>query len=154
MSDEDETLFAQLKRSLSDRFSDRTRHQHILQPLLWLCGTFGIACVAATVKTTGLVQQEFIGGAAVCLLFTLGAYAYWSAKDPDRLQSERFRLSSRELSIIESRAIITKGGIIEDPLMLVVTENTSVVERVGARELTERIDAGFRLGAAEHSERE
>jgi hypothetical protein len=61
------------------------------------------------VGVVGLIGSPFLpivisGGLwilfGLCVLFTLGAYVYWSAKEPNRLQTERYQLEQKRLLLI------------------------------------------------------
>ncbi len=82
------------------------KHKTIVQPLLWLCGTFGLGCfvLAATVKDPWLEHGLFVVGIVPLALLAF-AYIYFMFRDPDRLHSEEFQLKRRSLSMVE-----TKGG--------------------------------------------
>jgi hypothetical protein len=125
-------LFEEVQKSVGDRLQDRTRHQNILQPLLWLSGTFGGVCAVAATRAEGLLQQELFSMTALCGVVTIAAYIFWAIKDPDRLQTETYRLSNRQLDIYERRGIPSKGGLINDPDLLVVTAGDVLALSAGA----------------------
>ena len=118
----------EFQQTVIDRLHDRTRHQNILNPLLWLSGTFGAVCIFSATRAEGLLQQELFGAGAICAVYTLLANTYWTFKDPDRLQTERYRLSNRQLDIYERRGIPAKGGLIVDPVLLVQSASDSALE--------------------------
>lgn len=84
------------------------KHWTVVQPLLWLCGTFSLGCflISALVKDQWLQRGLFVVGLLPIILFGF-AYIYFMFKDPDRLHSEEFQLKRRSLSIVES-----KGGTV------------------------------------------
>jgi len=84
------------------------KHRTVVQPLLWLCGTFSLGCfiIAAMVKDIWLQRALFGAGVVPILLFVF-SYIYFMFKDPDRLHSEDFQLKRRSLSIVER-----KGGTV------------------------------------------
>jgi len=85
------------------------KHRTVVQPLLWLCGTFSIGCFlisALAVKDLWLQRGLFLVGIVPIVLFVF-SYTYFMFKDPDRLHSEEFQLKRRSLSIVES-----KGGTV------------------------------------------
>ena len=84
------------------------KHRTVVQPLLWLCGTFSLGCflISALFKDLWLQRGVFLVGVVPIVLFVF-AYTYFMFKDPDRLHSEEFQLKRRSLSIVES-----KGGTI------------------------------------------
>ncbi len=109
------------QNTLIDQIAHKTRHQHILQPLLWLCALIGVPLIVAATKSTGLLQQELFGVLVFLVLYVIIANTYWTFKEPDRLQSETFRLNNRQQNFYESqqKEIQTKKGIIDDPEWLV-----------------------------------
>ena len=84
------------------------KHPTVVQPLLWLCGTFSLGCfvLAALVKDVWLQHGLFLVGLVPIALF-LFSYVYFMFVDPDRLHSEEFQLKRRSLSMVES-----KGGTV------------------------------------------
>jgi hypothetical protein len=84
------------------------KHKTVVQPLLWLCGTFSLGCflILLFVKDLWLQRGIFLVGLSPVVLFIF-AYTYFMFKDPDRLHSEEFQLKRRSLGIVES-----KGGTV------------------------------------------
>ena len=98
-----DTLKVLLKEGLAS-----VKHGTVVQPLLWLCGTFSLGCfvIAILAKDGWIEHRLFIIGACPPLL-ALFSYVYFMFRDPDRLHSEEFQLKSRSLSTVES-----KGGTV------------------------------------------
>jgi hypothetical protein len=97
-----------------------------INPLLWLVGlTTPIAFILAAIIEDLLTRLILIGFATVPVLATLAAYAIFMFRDPDRLQSEEYRIRQRALEILYK-----KGGSTE----IVEVANQSVrVETSNAR---------------------
>jgi hypothetical protein len=100
--------------------------RNILAPLLWLCAIVsGPAALGAAFASATLLAVLLILALAPPL-FTLVAYAYWTFKDPDRLQSEQFVLQQRWM---ESQALIgdnrTKEVFDLSPQQNTLTANTA-----------------------------
>lgn len=86
------------------------RVRNVLNPLLWLSAvatpTSFIAAWAAGFDTFAGVLLCFFGGLPV--IATLVAYAGFALRDPDRLQSEEYRLRQRAIQLL-----YRKGGSTE-----------------------------------------
>jgi ABC-type multidrug transport system fused ATPase/permease subunit len=71
-----------------------------VNPLLWLVGMTTVSAVVAILFVGDqLVRLALIGFAAVPVLATLVFYAIFMFRDPDRLQSEEYRIQLRELKL-------------------------------------------------------
>jgi hypothetical protein len=72
-----------------------------INPLLWVVGlTVPLSCVLAFLATDPLVRILFFGFAAVVLVVAFIAYFILLFRDPDRLQSEEYRLRQRALQML------------------------------------------------------
>jgi len=77
-----------------------------INPLLWLVGlTTPIAFILAAVIGDQLVRLLLISFAALPVIVTLIVYVIFMFRDPDRLQSEEYRIRQRALQILYK-----KGG--------------------------------------------
>jgi hypothetical protein len=72
-----------------------------VNPLLWLVGlTTPAAFIFAATIGDQLVRLVLIGFAVVPVLVTLIAYVIFMFRDPDRLQSEEYRIRQQALRIL------------------------------------------------------
>ncbi len=72
-----------------------------INPLLWLVGiTTPLALVLAFLTADPLVRMFLFGFAAVTVAATFVAYFVILFRDPDRLQSEEYRLRQRALQML------------------------------------------------------
>jgi ABC-type bacteriocin/lantibiotic exporter with double-glycine peptidase domain len=77
-----------------------------INPLLWLVGlTTPLALVFAAFIGDQIVRLLLVGFAAVPVIVTLIVYIIFMFRDPDRLQSEEYRIRQRALQIL-----YRKGG--------------------------------------------
>lgn len=72
-----------------------------INPLLWLVGlTTPLAFVLAALVGDQVIRLLLICFAAVPVIVTLVAYVIFMLRDPDRLQSEEYRIRQRALQIL------------------------------------------------------
>jgi hypothetical protein len=91
-----------------------------INPLLWLVGlTTPLAFILTAVIADKLIRIMLISFAAVPVIATLATYVIFMFRDPDRLQSEEYRIRQRALQIL-----YRKGGSTE--IVDVATQATSV----------------------------
>ena len=77
-----------------------------INPLLWLVGlTTPMAFIFVAIIGDQLIRLILLGFAAVPVLVTLIVYLIFMFRDPDRLQSEEYRIRQRALQILYK-----KGG--------------------------------------------
>ena len=77
-----------------------------INPLLWLVGlTTPIAFIFTAIIGDQVIRLALLGFAAVPVLVALIAYVIFMFRDPDRLQSEEYRIRRRALEILYK-----KGG--------------------------------------------
>jgi hypothetical protein len=80
-----------------------------LNPLLWLVGlTTPAAFILAAFIGDQLIRLILLCFAAIPVVATLVAYVIFIFRDPDRLQSEEYRIRQRALQILDK-----KGGSTE-----------------------------------------
>jgi ABC-type bacteriocin/lantibiotic exporter with double-glycine peptidase domain len=80
-----------------------------LNPLLWLVGlTTPAAFILAALIGDQFIRLILLGFAAIPVVATLVAYVIFMFRDPDRLQSEEYRIRQRALQILYK-----KGGSTE-----------------------------------------
>jgi hypothetical protein len=80
-----------------------------INPLLWLVGlTTPLAFVSAAIIGDQLIRLLLISLAALPVIVTLVAYVIFMFRDPDRLQSEEYRIRLRALQMLYK-----KGGSAE-----------------------------------------
>ena len=85
--------------------------QNILSPLLWLCAVCVPAgCIGLLLTPTGPISLLFGALIGLPVLTSLVAFWYFAIKDPNRLQSESYRIQSEQLQIMSKQ-----GGVITDP---------------------------------------
>ena len=88
---------------------ETVRVKTALNPLLWLVGlTTPLALLAASVIPDQAVRLALLAFPALPVIGTLAAYLLLLFRDPDRLQSEDYRLRHTALQIIRR-----KGGATE-----------------------------------------
>ena len=96
--------------------------KNILTSLLWLSGiTFAPSCLAFSLSP--LPQGAVIFGVG-CLpvLFTLWYYVHWAKAEPDRLQTEDYRIRVEAIARIGSSdgkevVLNQAGSLIENPML-------------------------------------
>lgn len=77
-----------------------------INPLLWLVGlTTPLAFILSAIVDDRLIRILLICFAAIPVIATLLAYVIFMFRDPDRLQSEEYRIRQRALQIL-----YRKGG--------------------------------------------
>jgi ABC-type bacteriocin/lantibiotic exporter with double-glycine peptidase domain len=80
-----------------------------INPLLWLVGlTTPLAFITAAIIGDLTVRLILICLAAVPVLVTLVAYIMFMFRDPDRLQSEEYRIRQRALQILYKKGRSTE----------------------------------------------
>jgi hypothetical protein len=80
-----------------------------INPLLWLVGlTTPLAFVLAAIISDQVIRLAFIGFGALLVFATVVIYIIFMYRDPDRLQSEEYRIRQRALQIL-----YRKGGSTE-----------------------------------------
>ena len=94
------------------------RVRSALNPILWLCATVSLPCLAFAVYSSAptwlRIVLVILGGAPIPV--ALGLSMYFAHKDPSRLRSEDYQLRERLLeSIQESQE---KGHLLDDPRSL------------------------------------
>ncbi|WP_250627227.1 hypothetical protein [Pinirhizobacter soli] len=75
------------------------RTRSIVAPLLWLTVALGIICFVCHLQPDEHLRslsRWLFGGSAV---LTGTAYVFWSFKDPDRLQTEPYRIEALNLNL-------------------------------------------------------
>jgi hypothetical protein len=97
-----------------------------INPLLWLVGlTTPLAFILAAFVSDRLIRVILIIFAAVPVLTTLVVYIIFMFRDPDRLQSEEYRIRQRALQFL-----YRKGGSTE---IVDVAKEVARVETSNAR---------------------
>jgi hypothetical protein len=81
----------------------------VVNPLLWLAATVTPTALVASVLTAWLTSSDLLpvmfGVLAFLPPLMAGfAYAFWSIRDPDRLQSEEFQLKQTELLMVQKHS--------------------------------------------------
>lgn len=81
--------------------ADTIKVRTAINPLLWLVGlTLPLCLVTAVVIADQIVRLVLLGLAAVPIIITIIAYFIFLFRDPDRLQSEEYRIRQRALQIL------------------------------------------------------
>lgn len=101
-----------LKKGVLDRIIHSTRDAVIslkvntgLNSALWICGVVTVpALILATFGPEALRNPLLVIASVPVGIYGIG-FLYFMLKDPDRLQSEKFRIESRALDIVQE-----KGG--------------------------------------------
>jgi ABC-type bacteriocin/lantibiotic exporter with double-glycine peptidase domain len=102
-----------------------------INPLLWLVGlTTPLAFILAAIISDQLIRLILICFAAIPVIATLIAYIIFMFRDPDRLQSEEYRIRQRALQILYK-----KGGSIE--IVDITKQATRVESSLGRMETGE-----------------
>jgi hypothetical protein len=78
----------------------RIKTSSILAPLLVLDIIMGVVALIGSAFVPSPILETIWMVFIFCILFTLGAYAYWSYISPNRLQTERFQLEHQRLLVI------------------------------------------------------
>jgi hypothetical protein len=77
-----------------------------MNPLLWLVGiTVPLALVLGFLSADLLVRVFLLGFAAVIVTAAFAAYFVILIRDPDRLQSEEYRLQQRALQMLYKQGV-------------------------------------------------
>jgi hypothetical protein len=67
----------------------------VLNPMLWLCGIASPTFTVGALLADGALVTLFAISAAAPLVIAMAAYLWFMFKDPDRLQSEPFRIEQQ-----------------------------------------------------------
>jgi hypothetical protein len=95
-----------------------------INPLLWLVGlTTPIAFILAAIIGDQMIRFVLLGFAAVPVLVTLIAYVIFMFRDPDRLQSEEYRIRRRALEILYKTGGNTEIVDVANQVIRVETSN-------------------------------
>ena len=95
-----------------------------INPLLWLVGlTTPIAFIFAAVIGDQMIRLALLCFAAVPVLVTLVAYLVFMFRDPDRLQSEEYRIRQQALRILYKTGGNTEIVDIANQVIRVETSN-------------------------------
>jgi uncharacterized membrane protein len=85
------------------------RVRTVINPLLWLVGlTTPSAFILAAVIGDLLTRWLLIGFAALPVVATVIVYIVFMLRDPDRLQSEEYRIRQRALQILSRKGASTE----------------------------------------------
>jgi hypothetical protein len=68
-----------------------------MAPLLALDFIVGLFAFGTTWSSNSIVGQCLF---VFCVIATIGWYGYWAIKEPDRLQTEDYRLSKHRIDVI------------------------------------------------------
>jgi hypothetical protein len=80
-----------------------------INPLLWLTGLVSPLSLVLSVSAGEAWQRlAFFGLAVVPVIITIAVYIRFMMRDPDRLQSEEFRLRQRALKMLYKRGANTE----------------------------------------------
>jgi hypothetical protein len=79
---------------------ERVRTGSVLAPLLALTLVVGAAALGVTFSSRESLTYALWGLFAICVVATLIAYVVWAIRDPDRLQTEDYRLARHRLEIL------------------------------------------------------
>jgi hypothetical protein len=80
---------------------DIVRVKTAVNPLLWLVGlTTPLSVLAAVLIDDRLVRLALLGFAGIPIIVTLIAYFVFMFRDPDRLQSEEYRIRQRAIQLL------------------------------------------------------
>jgi hypothetical protein len=81
--------------------ADTIKVRTAINPLLWLVGlTLPLCLMTAVVIADQIVRLVLLGLAAIPIIITIIAYFIFLFRDPDRLQSEEYRIRQRALQIL------------------------------------------------------
>ena len=103
----------------------RAIKRNVMTSVLVLCGLVTPTALLACAFATGPVAWALFGLACFPVLIAGAGFVYFGLKDPDRLQTEEYRIQDKALDIIESKA----EGVAVDSVDLTVMFNTEVQER-------------------------
>jgi len=80
---------------------ERIRTGSIVAPMLALTFVVGLYAFLTTWASTNERLVWMLWGVfTLCVVATLGAYIYWAINEPDRLQTEDYRLARHKLDLI------------------------------------------------------
>lgn len=75
-----------------------------LNPLLWMVGLVTpLALILTSITGDPVVRMGLLAFAAVPILFTMVVYLIWMFRDPDRLQSEEYRVRQQALQYLHKK---------------------------------------------------
>jgi hypothetical protein len=95
-----------------------------INPLLWLVGlTTPIAFIFAAIIGDQMIRLILLIFAAVPVLVTLIVYLIFMFRDPDRLQSEEYRIRQRALEILYKKGGNTEIVEVANQVIRVETSN-------------------------------
>lgn len=101
----------------------RLRVRSALNPVLWLCPTVLLPCLAlaAYAETPSWLRIVVVVLGCAPVVVALSAFAYFVRVDPRRLQSEDYQIRERLLESIQDSQ--EKGRLLNDPHSLEVVLN-------------------------------
>lgn len=110
-----------------------------LRPVVYLVVPTA-SVTATTLIALGHTLLAIIPGTVVLLIlmFYLAAYAWFAVKDPNRLQTEDFRLAEQRLSLLAEKSI--PDEIAEDVIDVYATESETGATAVGSASASGVID--------------
>jgi hypothetical protein len=81
------------------------RVRNALNSWLWALGLLVVGCLGSGlgIGPDAFLTYVFAGLTTLVVLLLAGAYFYFMIRDPDRLQSEEYRLAERRLTMIERK---------------------------------------------------
>jgi hypothetical protein len=102
------TTRAQILERISHTAESAAMHLRVrsaLYPALWMCGIVTPVSLVGAFAAEGMAQALFFGVAVIPVVLSGVGFLYFMIKDPDRLQSEDYRIQKQALELIEE-----KGG--------------------------------------------
>ena len=79
---------------------ERIRTGSVIAPLLALTFMVGLFALAISWSSNSSVINGLWCLFALCVIFTILAYIWWSIKEPERLQTEDYRLARHRIDVI------------------------------------------------------
>jgi hypothetical protein len=81
----------------------RIQTSSVIAPLLAVLVITGVIALFGSLILSGALLVGIWALFGVSVLFTLAAYSYWSAKEPNRLQTENYQLAQQRFLIGDER---------------------------------------------------
>jgi len=92
---------------------ERIRTNSVMAPLLALTFMVGLFALATTWSANSTVVLGLWVLFGICAIFAMVMYLWWSINEPDRLQTENYRLEHHRLKVIGDERDPNNARIIE-----------------------------------------
>lgn len=96
---------------------ERVKVRGAMSPILWLVATLTVTAAVTSFSSNALMQYVMAGCVVAAVSVALYAFVRWVHVDPDRLQSESYRLEDRKLTLLGDEKHPAMRSALEAPKM-------------------------------------